>query len=98
MLNPLYLSLLSQKFGKDVVHILDCPESNIPMLSKTRATYFTNRIKMVCPLLFPTSNVGKTSSITEEMAHLLEKSTAKFEETQKAVGDKIDLQRSFHGL
>jgi len=37
-----------------VKHILDCPESNIPVLSKSKATFFTDRIKEICPLMFPT--------------------------------------------
>ena len=52
MENPQYLALLG-KFGPAVKHILDCPESNFPALSRSRATNFTENIKQVCPLLFP---------------------------------------------
>ena len=55
MLSPEYQQLMASKFGPDVKHILDCPESNIPQLSKSKATFFTDRIKMVCPHMFPTS-------------------------------------------
>ncbi len=50
-----YLDILGKNFDSSVKHILDCPESNIPILSKSKATYFTEKIKMVCPLLIPTS-------------------------------------------
>jgi len=56
MMNPVYLKFMAEKFGSKVNHILDCPEFNIPVLSKSKATFFTDRIKMVCPLLFPTSS------------------------------------------
>ena len=44
MENPKYLALLA-KFGPAVKHILDCPESNFPVLSRSRATNFTENIK-----------------------------------------------------
>ena len=65
MMDDRYLALLNQ-FGPNVKHILDCPESNIPVLSKSKANFFTDRIKMVCPLLFPTASVN----IQEEMKEL----------------------------
>lgn len=40
MLNAQYRQAVSQ-FGP-VKHILDCPESNIPVLSKSKATFFTD--------------------------------------------------------
>jgi hypothetical protein len=79
MLNPLYLQLFSHKFGKDVLHILDCAESNFPALSKSKATYFTDRIKMVCPLLFPTAHTEDTASLAEEMSALIQKSSNSFD-------------------
>lgn len=57
MMNEEYMKLFGERFGKisKVNHILDCPESNIPSLSKSKATFFTERIKMVCPHMFPTN-------------------------------------------
>jgi hypothetical protein len=55
MMDSQYLDILGKNFDSSVKHILDCPESNIPILSKSKATYFTEKIKMVCPLLIPTS-------------------------------------------
>ena len=54
-MHPAYLNLLRYKFGAtpDLKHILDCPESNIPVLSRSKATYLTDTIKQICPLLFP---------------------------------------------
>ena len=53
MMDDAYLTLMGKHFS-GAKHILDCPESNIPILSKSKATFFTERIKMVCPLMFPT--------------------------------------------
>jgi hypothetical protein len=53
MLNKRYLEVISSQWGPGVKHILDCPESNIPVLSKSKANYHTEKIKMVCPLLIP---------------------------------------------
>lgn len=41
------------KFAADVRHIVDCPESNLPSLGKSKASNFTDRIKMICPRMFP---------------------------------------------
>ena len=53
MLNKDYLNVISSAWGPEVKHILDCPESNIPILSKSKANYHTEKIKMVCPLMIP---------------------------------------------
>ena len=50
--NPNYLNILSQ-FGDHVKHVLDCPESNLPLLTRSRANYLTDSIKQICPHLFP---------------------------------------------
>lgn len=63
MMDDAYLALMGKHFSR-AKHILDCAESNIPMLSKSKATFFTERIKMVCPLLFPTSTTDM-SDLTE---------------------------------
>lgn len=60
---------MSRAFDKDTQHILDCPESNIPYLSKSLATLFTDQIKMVCPLLIPTY----TNNIQDIKADLVDK-------------------------
>ena len=44
-MNPAYLQLMNRKFSGGPKHILDCPESNIPVLSKSKATYLTDTIK-----------------------------------------------------
>ena len=54
MQNQDYLNTLSS-LGPKVKHILDCPESNIPILARSKAAFFTDRIKMICPLLIPIS-------------------------------------------
>ena len=38
---------------QNVKHILDCPESNLPVLRTSRAAEFTEQIKMICPHMFP---------------------------------------------
>lgn len=78
-------------------HIIDCPESNFPVLSKSKATYFTDRIKMVCPLLFPIQSSPPNVPLLDEMKSLELESTAKFEELKKQAAD-IDLHRSYNGL
>ena len=55
MFDDKYLQLLFNKYGPDVNHILDCADSNLPVFSKSKATFFTDRVKMVCPLMFPTT-------------------------------------------
>ena len=55
MKNEKYLELIQKKFGSNVMHILDSPDSNLPVLSKSKANFYTEKIKMVCPRLFPTS-------------------------------------------
>ena len=52
MLNPQYMGALAG-YGPDVKHILDCPEYNIPSLARSQANLFTDRIKQICPLMFP---------------------------------------------
>ena len=52
-LNEEYLRVIGQ-FGPQVKHILDCPESNLPALSRSQANYLTDKIKQICPLMFPT--------------------------------------------
>ena len=56
MMNEKYLEAMS-KFGPQVKHILDCPESNLPELARSSANFFTEKIKSVCPLMFPCSSV-----------------------------------------
>ena len=52
--NPKYLEIMAKKFpGSN--HILDCPDSNLPALTKSKANNYTDRIKMICPRIFPTS-------------------------------------------
>lgn len=58
MLSQEYLKIISQ-WGTDVKHILDCPESNIPVLSKSKANYHTEKIKMVCPRMIPNKSLSK---------------------------------------
>lgn len=39
-----------------MTHILDSPESNMPELAKSQAAEYTDRIKLICPLMFPVAN------------------------------------------
>ena len=64
MLNPHYLTKIAE-WGPHVKHILDCPESNIPVLSKSKANYHTEKIKMVCPHLIPVRSDIKESFYKE---------------------------------
>ena len=65
MLNPKYINALL-KFGPDVKHILDCPESNLPTLARSQANLFTDRIKMICPLMFPGVSLEEKMAIQQE--------------------------------
>ena len=53
MLNETYTQFFVDHYGNNIRHILDCPESNLPCLAKSKAAHFTERIKMICPRLFP---------------------------------------------
>ena len=66
-MSPEYLQLMANSFGPDVKHILDCPESNIPALAKSKANFFNERIKMICPLMFPTNN-GNLKSMKSDFS------------------------------
>ena len=59
--NPKYLEIMAKKFP-ETNHILDCPDSNLPALTKSKANNYTDRIKMICPRIFPTS-FGQESSL-----------------------------------
>ena len=91
MTDPEYLAVIS-KFGKSVKHILDCPQSNFPVLSKSKATFYTDKLKMVCPLMFPTS-YAKGDSLSEEYKYLVEKAASNMPKV-----DGLDLYPSFNGL
>jgi hypothetical protein len=58
-INSEYQKLISSKFGSTVKQILDCPECNIPSLSKSKASFFTDRIKLICPKMFPIADFKK---------------------------------------
>ena len=81
MLNQEYLKMLRDKFGtiSKVKHILDCAESNIPALSKSKATYFTERIKMVCPHMFPTAT-NQIDDLKQKMREESVNASKNFEE------------------
>ena len=70
------------KFGKDVKHILDCPESNLPILSRSKANFWTERLKTVCPLLFPTI---PAKNVEDEIETLATKANAFFAEIKADV-------------
>jgi len=53
-MDPDYLKIWQDNFSTETNHILDCPESNLPSLIKSKASLFTQRIKLVCPLLIKT--------------------------------------------
>jgi hypothetical protein len=76
MSNNQYRQTISQ-FGPSVKHVLDCPESNIPVLARSKATFFTDRIKMVCPLLFPTS-YGSQLSLFDQVLNLETQADSEF--------------------
>ena len=44
------------KFGPDVVHILDCPESNKEEWARGKAFALSHVIKQICPLLLPVTD------------------------------------------
>ena len=58
--NDDYQNLMIGKFGPEVKHILDCKECNLPVLSKSKAAYFTDQIKQICPLLFQVYDFKKS--------------------------------------
>lgn len=89
MFDTRYLDLMASHFGPDVTHILDCPESNIPVLSKSKATFFTERLKMVCPLMFPTAYAHGAQAVPQELKALLEESTKNF--TQMAANSSLNI-------
>mmetsp|Transcript_23024 Transcript_23024/g.35605 ORF Transcript_23024/g.35605 Transcript_23024/m.35605 type:complete len:232 (+) Transcript_23024:1114-1809(+) len=58
---------MAKNFGNlsRVHHILDCPESNIPALSKSKASFNLDKLKEVCPLMFPVT-FGSNDNTDEE--------------------------------
>lgn len=77
-----YLDLIQTKFGSDVMHILDSPDSNLPVLSKSKANFYTEKIKMVCPRLFPTSYGN-----SEDLPHFVEEQYGHAMENFKSIQD-----------
>lgn len=51
--NPIYRQEFMLKFGANVMHILDCPETAKPENARLRAFMHTNRVRQICPLLIP---------------------------------------------
>lgn len=90
MMNEQYMNLFAAKFGQvsKLTHILDNPESNIPSLSKSKATLFTERIKMVCPHMFPTSS-NKVEDLQKMMQEASAISSQNFKEVIESAGKFI---------
>ena len=90
MLNRDYLKTVAQIGSKDKVkHILDCPESNFPMLARSQANHFQDRIKLVCPLMFPSvSSEGLLKQQIEQN---------QFSSIKKEISDTIgiEIEQSF---
>ena len=53
VMNPIYRQEFMSKFGGDVTHILDCPESNREEYARSKAFSLSHMIKQICPLLIP---------------------------------------------
>ena len=56
VMNPIYRKEFMQKFGPDVVHILDCSESNKEEWARGEAFAFYHKTKQICPLLIPVTD------------------------------------------
>ena len=57
-LTPEYLEAVS-RLGPNVKHVLDCPDSNLPTLARSKANFLMEKIALVCPLLFPGAKLGE---------------------------------------
>lgn len=55
-MNPAYRKEFMMKFGPNVTHILDCPESNKEEYARSKAFQLSQMIKQICPLLVPVSD------------------------------------------
>ena len=78
-----YQKLLADKFGggpgvAPPKHVIDDQEVNLPVISKAKSLYFTERLKMICPLMFPT-NHGLPFKIKECIQESHQKALANFE-------------------
>lgn len=84
-----YTKFMIDNFGNSVKHILDCPESNLPCLAKSKAAHFTERIKMICPRLFPMA----------ETRERIDASCSEADQMYAKIADKFkDMARSQSGL
>lgn len=90
MKNQAYLDLMTKKFG-DITHILDSPDCNIPVLSMSKANFFTEKIKMVCPRMFPTSDETAEQIIEAEKM----KNARNFSDL---ANPSLDLNQTYNGF
>ena len=51
--NEMYRHGFMYQFAKDVIHSVDCPETNIEVYGRPKAFYYAQMLKQVCPELFP---------------------------------------------
>ena len=47
-----YLNTISM-IGENIMHVLDSPEGNLPLLLRSKAYNFHESIKQICPNIFP---------------------------------------------
>ena len=69
-------------------HILDCKESNLPSLVKSRAAFYTETIKLVCPRLFSISRKDN-NSLLDEMNLNSQISSIEFSNIKTGISNKI---------
>lgn len=86
ILDPDYQSAFQFEDAKNCKHILDCAESNLPSLVKSKASLYTESIKLVCPRIFSiTRKDGMT--LLDQVSVETEQTTKNFLEIQSSIAD-----------
>ena len=90
VMNPLYRKDFMLKFGPDVAHILDCPETNKEEWARGKAFTLSHIIKQICPLLIQVSEQDLEDYHVQERKDM--------EAVIKSDADKTELIHSKIGL
>ena len=65
ILDPEYQSAFKFEEANNCKHILDSAESNLPSLVKSKASLYTESIKLVCPRIFSITRKDKMSLLDQ---------------------------------
>lgn len=66
LLDEAYLKVIASHVRHDCHHIMDCAESNLPVLVRSEAHLHLDQIRQICPLLFPSPSMEDLVEFNEK--------------------------------